>query len=418
MIVRSRRKNETLISRIFGSSARFKAKQFSQADFLSEEQFQFELLKEIYRSDRRPNLRELGLIRMVFQGADKNRSEVDDQTMSAFAERLRITDSVGWYDSSLAFLLPETDKDGTLQVANAIAEIAVEHSLSVDTEVSIYPWDDELIALSNELKTLGEFEDESNDEPPSDQNGAHDSQNFCSSNRKANRKANRKSNGSGNGSAFVKTDKVDLVKHSFVKPERTPWWKRSVDIICSGTGILMLSPIFLVAALAIKFTSPGPIFFQQMREGKNGKPFGIYKFRTMVIDAEAKQDELRGESEQDGPAFKLTNDPRVTTVGKYLRKSCVDELPQLLNVLLGQMSLVGPRPLPVGESHACTAWQRARLTVLPGLTCTWQARGGRDVKFAQWMRMDLDYIERRSFWFDMKLIVETAFIALLHRGSV
>ena len=173
-----------------------------------------------------------------------------------------------------------------------------------------------------------------------------------------------------------------------------------------------------MAAGAIRCSSKGPVFFLQEREGKDGRKFSILKFRTMVVNAEALQKELLDQSEQDGPAFKLTDDPRVTKVGKYLRKSCIDELPQLWNVLKGDMSLVGPRPLPLHESLACTAWQRARLVVLPGLTCTWQAYGGRDVKFAQWMQMDLDYIKRRSFTFDLRLIFDTACIALLHRGSV
>ena len=174
----------------------------------------------------------------------------------------------------------------------------------------------------------------------------------------------------------------------------------------------------LAAAGAIKYSSKGPVFFLQHREGKDGKRFGILKFRTMVVNAEALQTDLLNQSEQDGPSVQANNDPRVTKVGKYLRKSCIDELPQLWNVLKGDMSLVGPRPLPLHESLACTAWQRARLTVLPGLTCTWQAYGGRDVKFAQWMQMDLDYIKRRSFWFDLRLIFDTACIALMHRGSV
>jgi lipopolysaccharide/colanic/teichoic acid biosynthesis glycosyltransferase len=200
--------------------------------------------------------------------------------------------------------------------------------------------------------------------------------------------------------------------------EKTPVWKRAIDIVGAGVGILVLSPLFIGAAIAIKLSAPGPVFFRQMREGKDGKPFGILKFRTMVIDAEAKQEELREQSEQDGPAFKLKDDPRVTKVGKYLRKSCIDELPQLFNVLVGQMSLVGPRPLPIGESEQCRAWQRQRLSVLPGCTCIWQARGGRDIKFSKWMRMDLEYIHKRSFLYDLRLILETVYIAVLHRGSV
>ena len=198
----------------------------------------------------------------------------------------------------------------------------------------------------------------------------------------------------------------------------TPWWKRTIDIVGAGTGLVVLSPILLVAAAAIKISSPGPVLFRQKREGLGGRQFDILKFRTMVLDAEAKQASLRDVSEQDGPAFKLKNDPRITRVGATLRKSCIDELPQLVNVLVGQMSLVGPRPLPVSESTECSPWQRMRLTVLPGLTCTWQARGGRNVSFDQWMRMDLDYIRNRGFVSDVRLIVETAFIALLQRGSV
>ena len=160
------------------------------------------------------------------------------------------------------------------------------------------------------------------------------------------------------------------------------------------------------------------MLFRQLREGKDGKRFHIYKFRTMCDDAEAMKHLLRHKSEQDGPAFKLESDPRLTVVGKYLRKSCIDELPQLLNVLKGDMSIVGPRPLPLDESVECDVWQRRRLIVLPGITCIWQARGDRNIKFADWMRMDMEYLKRRSFLFDMRLIAETVFAVILHRGSV
>lgn len=181
---------------------------------------------------------------------------------------------------------------------------------------------------------------------------------------------------------------------------------------------MLLSPVFLAAAVAIKVSSKGPVFFRQEREGKDGEVFSILKFRTMCDGADAQKDELRKLSEQDGPAFKLENDPRITGIGRYLRKSCIDELPQLFNVITGDMSIVGPRPLPVNESEQCLPWQRRRLSVLPGLTCTWQAHGGRDVKFSEWMRMDLEYIQQRSLWSDLKLIGETAMVVVLHKGSV
>ena len=194
--------------------------------------------------------------------------------------------------------------------------------------------------------------------------------------------------------------------------------KRTTDILGAGIGLLLLSPLLFFAAIGIKLSSKGPVLFRQLREGKDCREFSILKFRTMVVDAESAQDELRQFSEQDGPAFMLKDDPRVTTIGKYLRKSCLDELPQLWNVLVGDMSLVGPRPLPVEESKQCSPWQRRRLDVLPGITCTWQVHGGRDIKFSQWMRMDLDYIDNWTFSRDIKLIFDTAVLVVLHRDSV
>jgi len=139
-----------------------------------------------------------------------------------------------------------------------------------------------------------------------------------------------------------------------------------------------------------------------------GKSFKIYKLRTMRPDAESLKSELLAYSEQDGPAFKMANDPRITPIGRFLRKTSIDELPQLWNVLKGDMSLVGPRPLPVDESKSCQLWQRRRLSVRPGLTCIWQIRGRNSVSFDEWVRMDLKYIKRRSFWYDLYLIASTA----------
>jgi len=394
MMIRTRRKNESWIRRLTGRIKRPQALPV----VLSEDQFRIELAKEVYRSDRRLTNREFGLIRILMS----NSEEIEMKVLEAFRDRLRVTDSVGWYDSNLAILLPETDKEGTLACANLLAALGIDEGLEFDTEVSIYPIDDELIALADELKIGGDVDEEGS----SGTGGPH-----------ANWSGNGK-NGSDKESANTNSLKIKCTKHAFVRPLPTPWWKRTIDIVGAGFGLVCLSPVFLVAAVAIKLTSSGPVFFRQIREGKNGRHFGILKFRTMVTDAEELQAELLEMSEQDGPAFKLTNDPRVTTIGRYLRKSCVDELPQLWNVLLGQMSLVGPRPLPIHESHGCTAWQRARLTVLPGLTCTWQVYGGRDVKFSEWMRMDIEYIVKRSFWYDLKLIYSTALVAILHRGSV
>ncbi len=398
MIIRTRRKSESLIQRFFGRAAK---QQFSP-QLLSEEQFRHELAKEVFRSDRRVTRRQFGLIRMIFRSSlDSGVTEFDPLFHSEIRKRLRISDTVGWYESNLGFLLPETEKDGTLACANDLTEIALRHGLQVDTEVSIYPDDDELISLADEIRTHGG----QSPIPLSHADWSKPSNLDSVENR-----ANDYISGEPES-------RVRMTKHAFVISHATPRWKRVIDIVGAGGGLLILSPLFLAAAVGIKLTSKGPVFFRQVREGKNGELFGILKFRTMVTDAEAKQVQLRALSEQDGPAFKLSDDPRITWIGKYLRKSCIDELPQLVNVLTGEMSLVGPRPLPVHESLECTAWQRARLTVLPGLTCTWQAYADRDTKFVDWMRMDLEYIENRGFWSDLKLIIDTAFVAILHKGS-
>lgn len=201
----------------------------------------------------------------------------------------------------------------------------------------------------------------------------------------------------------------------FVKP--IPFWKRTLDIIGATVGLIGLAPLMAATALAVKVTSPGPILFKQLRDGLGGKQFTIYKFRTMHVDAEARQAELRKFSEQDGPAFKMPNDPRITPIGRYLRKTCLDELPQLWNVLIGEMSLVGPRPLDSNEMRHCKGWERRRLEVTPGLTCVWQLDGKSQVTFKEWMRMDVRYIKARTMWQDIKLVCRTAVAVLMHRAS-
>lgn len=200
--------------------------------------------------------------------------------------------------------------------------------------------------------------------------------------------------------------------------QRLPWWKRGLDVLGAALGLVLLSPLMLLTAALIKLTSRGPVFFQQQRDGLGGRPFTIYKFRTMHADAEARKAELRSCSEQDGPAFKMTSDPRTTTLGRYLRKTCLDELPQLWNVLKGDMTLVGPRPLESQEARQITGFGRRRMEVTPGLTCIWQVEGKSRVSFVEWMRMDVRYLAGRRFLRDLKLIGRTAVSMLLHRASV
>jgi exopolysaccharide biosynthesis polyprenyl glycosylphosphotransferase len=188
------------------------------------------------------------------------------------------------------------------------------------------------------------------------------------------------------------------------------FFKRMMDIICSLIGLIALVPIFLIVAVAIKIESKGPIVFIQKRVGKDGKTFGIYKFRSMVVNAEELKDKLSDKNEISGPMFKMKEDPRVTKVGKFIRKTSIDELPQLINVLRGEMSLVGPRPSLPDEVMKFENWMMQRLSVKPGLTCYWQVSGRNDIGFREWMRLDIKYVEERSLLVDIQLIFKTFFV--------
>lgn len=192
--------------------------------------------------------------------------------------------------------------------------------------------------------------------------------------------------------------------------------KTMIDYIGAGAGLILLSPLMLLIALLIKLTSKGPVLFTQRRSGLNGRQFSLYKFRTMVNNAEELKSQLAQDNEMDGPVFKMKKDPRVTRLGSFLRKSSLDELPQLFNILKGEMSLVGPRPPLPEEVERYQLWQRRRLSMKPGLTCIWQVSGRNDISFDNWMKMDLDYIDNWSLLFDLKLISITVKEMLLGKG--
>lgn len=194
--------------------------------------------------------------------------------------------------------------------------------------------------------------------------------------------------------------------------------KRIFDIVFASSLLISTSPIMLLAALAIYLTSGRPVMFLQDRYGYNGRVFKLYKFRTMVQNADALQDKLRAHNERDGAAFKMKNDPRVTRVGRWLRKTSIDELPQLINVIRGEMSMVGPRPLPLADYRRMNKTShRRRLSVLPGITGPWQISGRDHVSFEEWMQMDLDYIDNWRLWTDLKIILLTVPVVLFARGS-
>ena len=186
--------------------------------------------------------------------------------------------------------------------------------------------------------------------------------------------------------------------------------KRIIDIIGAGLGLILLSPIIAIVACAVKFTSKGPVFFSQKRVGKNGELFEMYKFRSMVVNAEELKENLEEQNEMSGPMFKIKDDPRITKVGKFIRKTSIDELPQLWNVLKGDMSLVGPRPSLPKEVEQFDNWMFKRLSVRPGLTCYWQVSGRNNIDFEDWMKLDCRYVDERNLWIDIKLIFKTVFV--------
>ncbi|MES2660444.1 MAG: sugar transferase [Verrucomicrobiota bacterium] len=193
--------------------------------------------------------------------------------------------------------------------------------------------------------------------------------------------------------------------------------KRLIDASVSLAVLIVLLPVMVVVAILIKVTSPGPVFFSQNRVGMNQRQFRLYKFRSMVADAEERKLELQHLNERDGPAFKIENDPRTTAIGRFIRKMSIDELPQLLNVLSGEMSLVGPRP-PLPEEVKRYEWLfRKRLSVKPGITCIWQISGRNSVSFEDWMEMDHEYIENWSLSLDLKILLKTVPAVLFGRGA-
>jgi exopolysaccharide biosynthesis polyprenyl glycosylphosphotransferase len=210
-----------------------------------------------------------------------------------------------------------------------------------------------------------------------------------------------------------------LTLHSSSAEQPTLILKRFIDILLSAILLVLLSPVFLLVAILIKLDSTGPIFFSQERVGYNKRRFKMIKFRSMVYGAEHIQDELEKLNEASGPVFKIKDDPRLTWVGKFLRMTSIDELPQLINVLKGNMSMVGPRPLPVRDYNGFDQdWHRRRFSVRPGITCLWQIKGRSSISFDKWMKLDMEYIDNWSLMLDMKILLKTIPAVLKGLGAV
>lgn len=205
----------------------------------------------------------------------------------------------------------------------------------------------------------------------------------------------------------VEVSKYIKIRSELEKTQTYYAIKRTMDVIGALCGIVFLSPILLITAILIKLESKGPVVFSQERVGLNGEIFKMYKFRSMVTNAEEILDKLKDKNEMSGPMFKIKDDPRITKIGKFIRKTSIDELPQLFNVLKGEMTLVGPRPSLPREVVHFTEYQKLRLLAKPGLTCYWQVSGRNNIDFEEWMELDVKYVRERSTWIDIKLIFKT-----------
>jgi lipopolysaccharide/colanic/teichoic acid biosynthesis glycosyltransferase len=334
-------------------------------DIYSVAQFDRVLRRERARTDR--NGDPFALVAFTPREADSA-----GRTLARLAKilkrRLRFTDEIGWLDSGrIAAVLPSTPAKGAWKVADDVCLAFPPHRHPPHCEVYVYPSEWPAERLNDELA-----------EPLADR---------------------------------------DPLPLDALLIEPLPTWKRALDVVGAITGLALLAPVLLLVSVAVKATSRGPVLFRQWRAGRGGQPFLIYKFRSMAADAAARHTDLMALNEQDGPAFKLRRDPRVTPLGRVLRATSLDELPQLWNVLRGEMSLVGPRPLPCHESNACLPWQRRRLDVTPGLTCIWQVHGRSRVTFNEWMRMDLRYTASRSVKQDLKLLAQTVWAVVRGTGA-
>jgi exopolysaccharide biosynthesis polyprenyl glycosylphosphotransferase len=219
-------------------------------------------------------------------------------------------------------------------------------------------------------------------------------------------------------SFYIKEPAASIIELQAARGGRTYFLlKRFSDIVVALFLLALFLPIIPVVAILIKLDSPGPIFFKQKRVGKNGKFFSFYKFRSMVSGAENVIGALRPLSGVDGPVFKIKDDPRITHVGRFLRRSSLDELPQLINVLKGDMSIVGPRPNLPSEVSQYLTWQKRRLEVTPGITCFWQIAGRSHIGFQEWMRLDLEYVRKRSIVTDLKIMFKTVPAVIARKGA-
>lgn len=394
---------------------------------LTQRQLQRVLAKERMRADREGSVFGLIIVRVVDL---RNVRMTSLKLARILHHRLRETDEKGHLNyGRLGIVLPSTDDEGTQLVLADVLRLAAAAKLPVEGEAFVYPERPRRHTKDNANKgdgadaTRGDGDKAGSSLAGIGQEGnglqVNDDPNLSTA-ETVDEVVNVETL-SGNVQP-VSTQPAAHIRRQVVAPLPTamvvspyPLWKRAADLLGALVGLILASPFVLVAAIIIRMTSPGPAFFAQQRVGYLGRRFWIYKLRTMVANAEELKSQLLECNERDGPAFKMRRDPRITRIGRILRSSGLDELPQLYNVLIGDMSLVGPRPLPVAEAEQCELWQRARMHTKPGLTCYWQLAKTRKMSFVEWMRLDMRYARARNLWLDLRLIVGTISAVLLGR---
>jgi len=309
------------------------------------------------------------------------------------SQRVRSTDMVGWIDADrVHVLLTDTEPAGALVVATWVGQAAAALGFAVDQTIYVYP----VVSEPNTSAAQGE----------PGRSATHG--------KAVHRPLDEPSVGAlpaavvpPVGGAAGSWPMADLWPLLAIP---TPLWKRSLDVCLSAIGLLVLAPMFLLIALAVRLDSPGPLIFRHRRAGRGGRPFVFYKFRSMMPDAERQLAALASQNE-------IRKDPRVTRVGRVLRRWSLDELPQLWNVLKGDISLVGPRSPTLDEVGKYERWQRRRLHVIGGITCTWQVGGRSQIPFREWMRLDLRYVAGRNLWGDLRILALTMPAVMTGRGA-
>ncbi len=348
---------------------------FEHFGFISRSQMERAVRKERSRCDR--SSQAFTFVVLGLHG-DETDLQLGMRIMARILDRrLRLTDErCVWSESELALMLPVTDRVGSETLVASLTRLAAEQEVYFTVKITSYPESDNSSESSSGNPGIRE------------QSGVR----------------------SVSKSWDVPEDAIALFSSS-----PYPGWKRAIDLVGSSVGLVLAAPLIAFFSALILATSRGPVFFRQERTGYRGRTFTMYKLRSMVVGAEEQQSHLAEKNERDGPAFKMRKDPRVTAVGRILRATGFDELPQLWNILRGDMAIVGPRPLPCVEDAQCENWQRRRLDTKPGLTCFWQTSKDRNVPFADWMRMDLNYLRRRSFLLDIQILTRTVTAVILGR---